>query len=246
MSGRFDGKVVLVTGGGTGIGRAIATAFLAEGAKVAVTGRRAEPLQALAREYKGRVLPISADVTKAADRKRAVETVTRDFGRLDILINNAGVFHMKPLLETTDEEIEQVYGANTLGLISLTREALPHLQRTKGNIVNVSTVAASAVMAPASIYSSSKAAVDHFTRLLAAEVGGHGIRVNAVSPGLTETDMAMGFLSDPNTKKAMEAQTPLGRIGTSEDIARVTIFLASPDAGWVTGQILQASGGIML
>jgi len=243
---RFDGKVVLVTGGGTGIGRAIATAFLAEGAKVAVTGRRLGPLETLAAENKGRLLPIAADVTKAADRKRVVDTVARDFGRLDVLVNNAGTFLWKPLLETTDDELAQVFGVNTLGLISLTREALPHLQRTKGNIVNLSTVGATSVLAGTTVYSSSKAAVDHFTRLLAAEVGSHGIRVNAVSPGLTDTDMAAGFLNDPNTKKSMAAQTPLGRIGTPEDMASVVLFLASPEAGWVTGQVVQSSGGLML
>jgi NAD(P)-dependent dehydrogenase (short-subunit alcohol dehydrogenase family) len=246
MSGRFAGKVVLVTGGGTGIGRAIARAFLAEGAKVAVTGRRVEPLRALAPEAGGRLLPIAADVTKAADRKRVVDTVVRDLGRLDVLVNNAGVFLSKPLAETTDEEIANTFGVNVLGLFSITRDALPALEKAKGAVVNVSSTVATGVMAGTSVYSASKAAVDHLTRLLAAELGPRGIRVNAVSPGLTETDMAAPFLNDAPTKQAITAQTPLGRIGKAEDIASVALFLASPDAAWVTGQAVQSSGGLLL
>ena len=243
---RFDGKVVLVTGGGTGIGRAIAEAFLAEGARVAITGRRREPLDAVAKGRGKSLLPIVADVTKAADRKRIVETTVRELGKLDVLVNNAGVYSAKPLLETTDDELKNLFDVNVLGLIGITRESLPELARSKGNIVNVSSVVATAVFAGSAGYSTTKAAVDHFTRLLAAEVGSQGIRVNAVSPGLTDTDMASGFLGDPTMRKALEAQTPLGRIGAPADMARVALFLASPDAGWVTGQAIAASGGFML
>jgi NAD(P)-dependent dehydrogenase (short-subunit alcohol dehydrogenase family) len=246
MSGRFEGKVVLVTGGGTGIGGAIARAFLAEGARVAVSGRRVEPLKALAPQAGRRLLPVAADVTSAADRKRVVETVEKEFGRLDVLVNNAGAFLSKPLAETTDKEIADIYGVNVLGLIGLTREALPLLEKARGSVINVSSVVATGVLAGSSVYSSTKAAVDHFTRLLAAELGPRGVRVNGVSPGVTETDMAAGFLSDPQARKGIEAQTPLGRIGRSEDVSPVVLFLASEDAGWVTGQLVAASGGILL
>jgi meso-butanediol dehydrogenase/(S,S)-butanediol dehydrogenase/diacetyl reductase len=246
MSQRFAGKVVLVTGGGTGIGRTIARAFLAEGAKVAVTGRRKEPLAGVASEGNGRLLPVVADVTIAADRRRVIERVVGELGRLDILVNNAGVFVGKPLAETSDEEIAQTFGVNVLGLIAMTREALPALERTKGSIVSVSSVVATGVFLGSSVYSASKAAVDQFTRLLAAELGPRGIRVNAVSPGVTESEMTAGLLGDDAGRKGIEAQTPLGRIGKPEDIASVALFLASDEARWVTGQALQASGGLLL
>jgi NAD(P)-dependent dehydrogenase (short-subunit alcohol dehydrogenase family) len=246
MSGKFAGKVVLVTGGGTGIGRSIARAFLAEGAKVAVTGRRKEPLHAVAPEAGPRLLPISADITSSADRRRVVDTVVRELGRLDVLVNNAGVFLGKPLVETTDAEIADAFGVNVLGLIGLTRDALPALERSKGSVVNISSTVATGVFLGTSVYSATKAAVDHFTRLLAAELGPRGVRVNAVSPGVTETDMTVALLTDDAAKQGLASQTPLGRIGKPEDIASVALFLASPDAAWVTGQALQASGGLLL
>ncbi len=244
--GRFDGKVVLVTGGGTGIGKAIAEAFLGEGARVAVSGRRKAPLESV-RVGDRSALAIVADVTKPGDRKRLVETVVRDLGRLDVLVNNAGAFvGGKPLLETTDEEVSQVYDVNVFAPYGLTREALPHLVRSKGSIVNISSVGGTAVMPGMSAYAPTKAALDHITRILAAEVGPHGVRVNAVSPGLTETDMAAPFLSDKAVIQGMITQTPLGRVALPADIAPLVVFLASPQAGWVTGQVVQASGGIML
>ena len=244
---RFDGKAVLVSGGGTGIGKAIASAFAREGARVAITGRRIEPLQALQRELGPAIVPIAADITDPAGRRRVVEEAARALGGLDVLVNNAGAFvGGKPLSETSDEELQVLYGLNVVALLALTREALPHLVARKGSVVNISSAVATGVMPGAAAYSGTKAAVDHVTRVLAVELGGAGVRVNAVSPGLTETDMAAPLTSDPATRQAMEAQTPLGRIGRPEDIARVVTFLASPEAGWVTGQAVQASGGLLL
>lgn len=140
MESRFEDKVVLVTGGGVGTGRGIAEAFLQEGARVAVAGRRTEPLEALGAGNK-RVLPVTADVTQPADRRRLVETVVREFQQLDVLVNNAGLWINKPLLETTDEEMAELFAVNTLGVIGLTREALPHLIRSKGNVINISSTA---------------------------------------------------------------------------------------------------------
>jgi NAD(P)-dependent dehydrogenase (short-subunit alcohol dehydrogenase family) len=241
---RFDGKTALVTGGGTGIGKAIAASLAREGARVALAGRRREPLGDVALELGG--VAIAGDIGLAADRRRIVGEAVRALGHLDILVNNAGAFLAKPLVETTDEEIETVFRTNLTGLIALTREALPHILAARGAIVSVSSVVSTGVMTGTSIYSSSKAALDHFTRLLAAEVGPAGVRVNAVAPGLTDTDMAASLLADAATVAATTAQTPLRRIGGVEDIARVVAFLASSDAAWVTGQVLQASGGLML
>jgi 3-oxoacyl-[acyl-carrier protein] reductase len=244
--GRFENKVALVTGGGTGIGRAIAEALLAEGARVAITGRRRAPLQEVAKGREGSVLAIAADLTRPADRRRIVLETVAAFGTLDVLINNAGLAVLKPLAETTDEEIDALFGVNTLGLIALTREALPHLVRSKGNIVSVSSVVSRGVLAGASAYSATKAAVDQFTRVLALELGPSGVRVNAVLPGVTTSDMTADLLSDPARSNGLIGQTPLGRVGAPDDIAKTALFLASPDAGWVTGQLVQSSGGLLL
>lgn len=242
----FQNKVALVTGGGTGIGKSITETLVLRGAKVVITGRREEPLKNLSAAHPDQVAYIQADVAQPGDAKKAVDFTINAFGRLDVLVNNAGTFSMAPLVEVSDEEIARVFAVNVQGLLSFSREAIPHLAKTKGSIVNTSSTVATGVMPGASVYSGSKAAVDHITRILAAELGPMGIRVNAVSPGLTRTDMSAPITSHDETLQGMVAQTPLGRLGEPIDIARVVAFAASDDAGWVTGQIIASSGGIML
>jgi NAD(P)-dependent dehydrogenase (short-subunit alcohol dehydrogenase family) len=241
---RFANKVALVTGGGTGIGRAVAEALVAEGAKVVVTGRREEPLEQLASKYPEAVRYVSTDVTERGAPAAAVRFVIEQFDRLDVLDNNAGVGTLAPLVELDDDALEQVLSVNVRGLLITTREAIPHLTKTGGAVVNISSTLAQASMPGAAAYSGSKAAVERITSALAAELGPHGIRLNSVAPGLTETDMSSEVPRE--MLDGMIAQTPLGRLGRPEDIAKAVVFLASDDASWITGQVLQSSGGLML
>lgn len=243
---QLNGKVALVTGGGTGIGKSITELFVEAGARVVITGRRAEPLAALAAQYPEQIKTFQADVTKPGDPKRALAFAVDTFGQLDILVNNAGAFIGKPFAETTDDEINQLLQVNVLGVAAFSREAIPALAATKGVIINTSSVVATGIMPGNSVYSAAKAAVDHLTRTLAAELGALGIRVNTVSPGVTSTDMVAGMLSHDETRSQITQMTPLGRIGEPADIARVVRLLATEEAGWVTGQVVAASGGLLL
>jgi meso-butanediol dehydrogenase/(S,S)-butanediol dehydrogenase/diacetyl reductase len=241
---RFANKVALVTGGGTGIGRAVAKALVAEGAKVVVTGRREGPLQQIAVEHADSVRYRITDVTEAGAPAEAIRFVVEQFGGLDVLVNAAGVRTLGPLVDLGDAALEQTFGVNVRGVLITTREAIPHLAKTRGAVVNISSTLAQASMPGAAAYSGSKAAVERVTTALAVELGPQGIRVNAVAPGLTQTDMSDGIPQE--MLDGMVAQTPLGRIGQPEDIARAVAFLASDDASWITGQVLQSSGGLML
>jgi NAD(P)-dependent dehydrogenase (short-subunit alcohol dehydrogenase family) len=241
---RFSNKVALITGGGTGIGRAVATALATEGAKVVVTGRREEPLADLATEFPGAVRYITTDVTEEGAPAAAVRFVIEQFGRLDILVNNAGVGALGPLVETGDDVIQQTFAVNVEGMLITTREAIPSLSENGGAVVNISSTIAQTSMPGTAAYAGSKAALERITSALAVELGPQGIRVNSVAPGLTKTDMSAA--APQEMADAMVAQTPLGRIGEPEDIARAVAFLASDDASWITGQVLQSSGGLML
>jgi len=178
---RFVSKVALVTGGGTGIGRAVAEALVAEGAKVVVTGRREEPLRQLASEHPDAVRYVTTDVTEKGASAAAVRFVIEQFDRLDILVNNAGVGTLAPLVELDDDALEQTLSVHVRGLLITTREAIPHLAKSGGAVVNISSTLAEASMPGASAYSGTKAAVERITSALAAELGPQGIRLNAVA-----------------------------------------------------------------
>lgn len=246
MTAKFENKVVLITGGGTGIGKATAAAFMAAGAKVVITGRRQSVLEAATAELGAAAHFAVGDVSKRGVPKAMVDETLAKHGQLDVLVNNAGTLTMGPLTETSDEEIERVYRINVFGLLALSREALPHLSKTNGSIINVSSTVSTGAMAGQSIYGSSKAAVDHATRNLAVEYGPSGVRVNAVAPGMTVTDMTAGATSDENMMAMVIGQTPLGRVAEPSDIAKAILLLASDDAGWITGQVVKASGGLMI
>lgn len=244
--GRLDGRVALVTGGASGIGLAITESFIEEGARVVATGRRRKSLEALESRFSGRVVGYEADVRSPGASTRTVSLALERFGRLDVLVNNAGVFSKRPLSETTDAEIDEMMEVNFRALLVWSRDAMSCLASQKGCIVNVSSAASLYARPHLAAYGGSKAAVNHATRILAAELGPMGIRVNAVAPGLTRTDMTSPIFEDAERLEAMVSQTALRRVGEPEDVAKVVLFLASDEAAWVTGQTVAASGGLFL
>lgn len=239
-------SMVLITGGGTGIGKAIASAFIAKGAKVVITGRRQSVLEETAKELGAQAFSIAGDISKNGEPDRIVEETVRKYGRLDILVNNAGTSKVGPLSETTDEEIENIYRTNVMGPLALVRAVSSHLVSSKGSVINISSTLSHGVMPGTATYASSKAALNHVTRTLAAEFGPSGVRVNAVAPGFTISDLATFEALDKQMVEMMVAQTPMGRPGQPDEIASAVLLLASSDAGWITGQVVQAGGGFLL
>ncbi|MBA3833485.1 MAG: SDR family oxidoreductase [Chthoniobacterales bacterium] len=246
---RFTGQVVIVTGGGSGIGRATARAFAAEGARVLVVGRR---LDSLADTSKGfdTIATHTADLRRPEDAKGIIEAVISPWSRLDVLVNNAAILGNSPLRSLTIDNINEVLATNLIGPTFLAQAAIPHLEKTKGRIVNVSSIYGRRP-APdrASYYGASKAALDALTRSWAVELGRSGIRVNAISPGPTESEALSRAGLDAKTVEAILTQeanrTPLGRRGYPEEIAEWILHLAARDS-WVTGQVLDVDGGFTL
>ena len=248
---KLQGKVALVTGASKGIGAGIANELAAGGAAVVVnyasdrTGAEAV-VQAIV-VAGGRATAIQADVAKAADVTRLFEQAKEAFGPLDILVNNAGVYQAMPVAELTETEFHREINVNLLGPLMVIRESLNHFGPDGGSIVNIGSGASRSHPAGYSIYSASKAGLDAVTGVLAKELASRKIRVNSVNPGATlsegmKTAGLYGVGSD--SEKHLVAMTPLGRMGTPADIARVVAFLASRDSDWLTGEVILASGGL--
>jgi 3-oxoacyl-[acyl-carrier protein] reductase len=243
----LKGKVAVVTGASKGIGAAIAKGLSAAGAAVVVnysSGKEgADHVVADITTKRGRAIAVKGDVAKADDMRRLFEEAKKAFGRLDVLVNNAGIYRFAPLEEITEDEFHQHFNINVLGTILATREAVKHFGPNGGSVINISSTA-SAGVPTAAIYSGTKGAVDAITRGLAAELGPRKIRVNAIAPGGVETEgtHSAGIVGS-DFEKAMIAGTPLGRFGQPDDIARIAVFLASDDSAWLTGERLTASGG---
>ncbi|WP_288757696.1 glucose 1-dehydrogenase [uncultured Brevundimonas sp.] len=245
---KLHGKVALVTGGSKGIGAAIAAALAAEGARVVVnyasSKAGADAVVAAIRDAGGEAIAVQADVSDADQAQALVTRAVQEFGRLDVLVNNSGVYEMGPLEQMTQDQYRRMFDINVLGVLLTTQAALGHLGEG-GSVINVSSSITTIAPANSAVYTGSKGAVDAITRVLAKELGPRGIRVNAILPGMVETEgsIAAGYIgSDMQT--GIVAMTPLGRVGQPDDISGVAVFLASDDAGWVTGQLLSASGGL--
>jgi NAD(P)-dependent dehydrogenase (short-subunit alcohol dehydrogenase family) len=246
--GLLEGKVALVTGAGTGIGKGIAQMFVREGAKVVIAARRMEKLQETVALAPDSISAVRMDLNDADERAAALEACVQRHGRLDTLISNAGSQLWKSFEDTTIDEIEDIYQTNLASTVRFVKQAVPYLEKSKGNVVIISSTAGRYVLSPSqllSVYGASKAGLNHFTRAVAPELGPKGIRINAVAPGLTRGEYADEGLShnDQATQDWIRASTPLQRIGEPEDIARVVTFMASDWASWVTGQVIDASGG---
>jgi 3-oxoacyl-[acyl-carrier protein] reductase len=245
---KLDGKVAVVTGASKGIGASIARHLASEGASVVVnyasskTG--AEKVVSEITAEGGSAIAVQADVGKATDIDRLFAETKRAFGKLDILVNNAGVFEFAPLENISEEHFHKQFNLNVLGLILTTQKAVEYFNGTGGSVINISSVAAISPPAGAAVYSATKGAVDAITKSLAKELGARNIRVNSINPGMVETEgvHAAGFLGT-DFHKQIVAQTPLGRIAQPQDIAKVAVFLASEDSGWISGETLLVSGG---
>jgi 3-oxoacyl-[acyl-carrier protein] reductase len=247
-AGKLDGKVAIVTGASKGIGAAIAKHLAAEGAAVVVNYSSSKEgadrvVDEIAKQG-GKALAVRANVAKKEEIERLFSETKKAFGRLDVLVNNAGIYEFLPLENVTEEHFHRHFDVNVLGPLLATQEATKYFGLEGGSVINISSSASISAPPTASVYSATKAAVDTITKSLAKELGPRNIRVNTINPGMVETEglHTGGFLGS-DMQKTFETQSALGRIGQPNDIAPAVVFLASPDAGWITGETLIVSGG---
>ena len=246
---KLKNKVAVVTGASKGIGAGIAKGLAAEGASVVVnyssSKSGADAVVADIVKAGGKAVAVQGDVSKAADVQRIFAETKKAFGRLDVLVNNAGVYEFAPLEAITEEHFHRHFNTNVLGLILATQEAVKSFGSEGGSVINISSAVISVTPPTSSVYTATKGAVDSVTHVLAKELGPKKVRVNSINPGAVETEgvHAAGFIGSDFLKQ-FEAITPLGRIGQPEDIAPIAVFLASQDSGWMTGETLLASGGL--
>jgi 3-oxoacyl-[acyl-carrier protein] reductase len=246
--GKLTGKVAVVTGASKGIGASIATSLAAEGAAVVVnyasSKEGADRVVEQITGKGGKAIAVQGNVANEADVTRLFAETRRSFGRLDVLVNNAGIYQFAPLEAITPEHVHSLFGTNVLGLLLATREAAKLFGEEGGSVINIGSAVTRLAPPASAVYTGSKGAVDAITQVLAKELGPKKIRVNSINPGMVETEGAhtAGFIGS-DFHKQHEAQVPLGRIGQPDDIAKIATFLASNDSGWLTGELLLASGG---
>lgn len=244
---KLAGKVAVVTGASKGIGAEIARQLAADGAAVVVnyssSKAGAEKVVSDITSQGGKAIAVQGDVAKKADIERLFSETKKAFGKLDVLVNNAGIYEFSPLEQITEDHFHKQFNLNVLGLILATQEALKKFDSIN-SVINISSIVSTMAVPGASVYSATKGAVDAATRALAKELGPRKVRVNAINPGMIDTE---GFraagIGESDSRKQVEQETPLGRIGQPQDIATVASFLAGPDSGWITGETFLVAGG---
>jgi 3-oxoacyl-[acyl-carrier protein] reductase len=247
--GKLANKVAVVTGASKGIGAGIAKALAADGASVVVNYASskdgADKVVAEIKAKGGKAVAVQGDFSRKEDIGKVFGEVKKTFGRLDTLVNNAGVYAFTPLEQVTDEEFHRIFNLNVLGLLLASKEALKYFGPEGGSIINIGSVVSSLTPPQSSVYTATKGAVDAITQVLAKELGPKNIRVNSINPGMVETEgvHAAGIIGSDFEKNTI-AQTPLGRVGQPEDIATIAAFLASDDSKWLTGELVKAGGGL--
>jgi 3-oxoacyl-[acyl-carrier protein] reductase len=246
---KLDDKVAVVTGASKGIGAGIAKQFAAEGASVIVNyasakGDADKVVDEITKRG-GKAMAIQGNVAKKAEVDRLFAEAEKAFGKIDILVNNAGVYEFVPLEEVTEKQFHRMFDVNVLGMLLATQEALKHFNADGGSIINIGSLASSLTPPTGVVYNATKGAVDAITRTLAKELGPRKIRVNSINPGMVITDgvISAGF-HESDMRKMFESQTPLGRVGETEDIAPAAILFASDDSAWITGETLRIAGGL--
>ncbi len=246
---KLKDKVAVVTGASKGIGASIAKGLAAEGAAVVVnyssSKEGADRVVAEIVEKGGKAVAVQGDVANASDVQRLFAETNKAFGRLDVLVNNAGVYQFAPLDEITEEQFHRLFNTNVLGLILATKEAAKFFDGEGGSVINIGSTVSQITPPASTVYTATKGAVDAVTHVLAKELGPRKIRVNSINPGMVETEgtHTASFIGS-DFQKQLESQTPLGRIAQPEDIAPIAVFLASAESGWLTGETLLASGGL--
>ena len=245
---KLKNKVAVVTGASKGIGAAIAKALAAEGASVIVnyasSKAGADKVVAAITAAGGKAVAVGGDVSKAAEAKGIIDAAIKNYGRLDVLVNNSGVYEFTPIDAVTEQQFHKIFNINVLGLILTTQAALKHLGEGS-SIINIGSVVSRTTPPNSAVYTGTKGAVDAITGVLARELGPKKIRVNALNPGMVETEgsRSAGFIGS-DFESGVVSQTPLGRVGQPGDIASVAVFLASDDSAWLTGEQLLAGGGL--
>jgi NAD(P)-dependent dehydrogenase (short-subunit alcohol dehydrogenase family) len=241
---RLSGKVAIITGGGSGIGKAIAQAFVREGAKVVIAGRDTKRLDRAAVEIGGECLAVSADVSSTNDVQKLVSAAMETFKRIDILVNNAAMLLPGTAESISEEDFDQTFNINVRGLWLLSRAVLPHMRATGGgSIINIGSVLSLLGARNRVAYSASKGAVMAMTKAMALDHAAENIRVNCIAPGIVATEMVEKFNTDEVARRQREAMHPMGRFGQPEEVANAAVFLASDESGWTTGSMITVDGG---
>ena len=248
-NGKLNGKIAVVTGASKGIGAGIAKEFAEAGASVVVNyasdKQGADRVVDEITKRGGKAITIQGNVAKKADVEKLFSEAEKAFGKIDIVVNNAGVYEFMPLEQVSEQQFHRMFDTNVLGILLVTQEGLKHFNENGGSIINISSLASSLTPPTGVIYNATKAAVDAITRTLAKELGPRKIRVNSINPGMVVTEGVLaGGYSEGDMRKTFESLTPLGRIGGTEDIAPAAVFFASDGSAWITGETLVIAGGL--